>query len=103
MTGRSQIASLLVRVACGALSASGEGGAMKKYCDAALGIALALLSAFIPAQDSGLAWPARTVRLVVPSSPGGGTDLYARLLAQGLTEGLKQQFIIDNRPGAAGN
>jgi len=76
---------------------------MKKYRDAALGIALALLSAFVPAQDSGLAWPARTVRLVVPSSPGGGTDLYARLLAQGLTEGLKQQFIIDNRPGAAGN
>ena len=53
-----------------------------------------------PAQD---AWPARTVRLVVPSSPGGGTDLYARFLAQGLAEGLKQQFIVDNRPGASGN
>ena len=39
----------------------------------------------------------------MPSSPGGGTDLYARLLAQGLSEGLKQQFVIDNRPGAAGN
>ena len=39
----------------------------------------------------------------MPSSPGGGTDLYARLLAQGLTEGLKQQFIVDNRPGASGN
>lgn len=52
------------------------------------------------AQD---AWPTRSVRLVVPSSPGGGTDLYARLLAQGLAEGLKQQFIVDNRPGASGN
>jgi tripartite-type tricarboxylate transporter receptor subunit TctC len=52
------------------------------------------------AQDT---WPARAVRLVVPSSPGGGTDLYARLLAQGLTEALKQQFIVDNRPGASGN
>jgi tripartite-type tricarboxylate transporter receptor subunit TctC len=53
-----------------------------------------------PAQDT---WPTRPVRLVVPSSPGGGTDTYARLLAQGLTQALKQQFIVDNRPGASGN
>jgi tripartite-type tricarboxylate transporter receptor subunit TctC len=52
------------------------------------------------AQD---AWPSRTVRLVVPSSPGGGTDTYARLLAQGLADTLKRQFIVDNRPGASGN
>lgn len=61
---------------------------------------LALLAAPVFAQD---AWPARAVRFVVPSSPGGGTDVYARLLAQGLTEALKQQFIVDNRPGASGN
>ena len=48
-------------------------------------------------------WPARAVRLIVPSSPGGGTDLYGRLLAQGLSEALRQQFIVDNRPGASGN
>ena len=60
----------------------------------------AFLAMPLLAQD---AWPARTVRFVVPSSPGGGTDLYARLLAQGLSEGLKQQFVIENRPGAAGN
>ena len=52
------------------------------------------------AQDT---WPARSVRFVVPSSPGGGTDTYARLLAQGLGEALKRQFIVDNRPGASGN
>ena len=39
----------------------------------------------------------------MPSSPGGGTDLYARILAQALGESLKQQFIVDNRPGASGN
>jgi tripartite-type tricarboxylate transporter receptor subunit TctC len=48
-------------------------------------------------------WPSRTVRLVVPSSPGGGTDTYARFLAQGLGEALKQQFLVDNRPGGGGN
>src|SRR5688572_28093573 len=49
------------------------------------------------------AWPVRSVRIVVPSSPGGGTDRYARLIAQSLGESLKQSFVIDNRPGAAGN
>ncbi len=69
---------------------------------ASFGMALALLALAVHAQDPA-AWPTRAVRLVVPSSPGGGTDLYARLLAQGLTEGLKQSFVVDNRPGAAGN
>jgi tripartite-type tricarboxylate transporter receptor subunit TctC len=49
------------------------------------------------------AWPSRTVRFVVPSSPGGGTDTYARFLAQGLGDALKQQFLVDNRPGGGGN
>lgn len=52
------------------------------------------------AQD---AWPSKPVRFIVPSSPGGGTDVYARLLAQGLSDSLKQQFVVENRPGASGN
>ena len=48
-------------------------------------------------------WPNRPVKIVVPSSPGGGTDVYARLLAQALGESLKQQFVVENRPGASGN
>jgi tripartite-type tricarboxylate transporter receptor subunit TctC len=43
------------------------------------------------------------VKFIVPSSPGGGTDLYARILAQALGDALKQQFVVDNRPGASGN
>src|SRR5258708_21833997 len=63
-------------------------------------VLLALHAAFAHAQE---AWPARPVKFIVPSSPGGGTDLYARQLAQALSESLKQQFIVDNRPGASGN
>src|SRR5215210_6537662 len=59
-----------------------------------------VISTSANAQD---AWPSRPVRFIVPSSPGGGTDLYARTLAQALGESLKQQFIVDNRPGASGN
>ena len=43
------------------------------------------------------------MRLIVPSSAGGGTDFYARLLAQALGESLGQQFIVENQPGGSGN
>jgi tripartite-type tricarboxylate transporter receptor subunit TctC len=66
-----------------------------------MAMALTSMSGPLPAQEAS--WPARSVRLVVPSSPGGGTDVYARLLAQALGEALKQQFVVENRPGASGN
>ena len=47
-------------------------------------------------------WPARPVTIVVPSSAGGGTDTYGRILAQALTEQLKQTFVVENKPGASG-
>jgi len=47
-------------------------------------------------------WPARPVTLVVPSSPGGGTDAYGRILAQALTEQMHQSFVVENKPGASG-
>src|SRR5258707_1258587 len=73
---------------------------MKRSFGSAVGIFLVLTGLSAHAQE---AWPARTVKFIVPSSPGGGTDLYARQLAQALSESLKQQFIVDNRPGASGN
>ncbi len=45
-------------------------------------------------------FPVKTVRIIVPSSPGGGTDILARQLSAKLTERWGQQVVVDNRPGA---
>ena len=63
---------------------------------AMLGIALLGAGPDAPAQK----YPEKTVRIVTPFGPGGGTDVFARILAQRLTEQYSQQFIVENRPGA---
>ena len=45
-------------------------------------------------------WPEKPVRFVTPFAPGGGTDVFARILAQRLSDVYSQQFIVENRPGA---
>ena len=69
---------------------------------AALSAALILLGVLC-----GPAWaqtyPARTVRVIVPFPPGAGVDITTRLVIPKLSEAFGQQFIADNRPGAAGN
>jgi tripartite-type tricarboxylate transporter receptor subunit TctC len=54
------------------------------------------------AQVAAEAYPARPVRVVVGLSPGGGTDLQARLFAQKLSENLGRPFVVENRTGAGG-
>jgi tripartite-type tricarboxylate transporter receptor subunit TctC len=59
-------------------------------------ITLGLLATPVSAQQG---YPNRTVRIVVPATPGGGSDLFARLAAQHLASVLGQQFVVDNKPG----
>lgn len=59
-------------------------------------VALLLAPGAAPAQE----YPAKPIRIIVPSSPGGGTDILARQLSVKLTARWGQQVIVDNRPGA---
>ena len=49
------------------------------------------------------AYPARSIRFIVPVAPGGNLDIHARLIGQWLSDRLGQQFIIENRPGGGTN
>ena len=76
---------------------------MKKY----LALALCLAGAsFVSAALQSVhaeTWPARPVKVIVGFAPGGPTDLFARLIAQKLTEATGKNFYIENVPGAGGN
>jgi len=72
----------------------------RKFLHLAAGVAaLPAVSRIARAQS----YPARPVRIVVGFPPAGGADIVARLMGQWLSERLGQQFIIENRPGAASN
>jgi tripartite-type tricarboxylate transporter receptor subunit TctC len=54
----------------------------------------------LPLNDAFAAYPERTIRIVVPFAPGGGTDVIARTLAQEIAKDLGATIIIENKPGA---
>ncbi len=64
-------------------------------------VAVALLG-FGTTGASAQTWPAKPVRIIVPFAPGGTADTLGRLVAQKLTESLKENFVVENRAGAGG-
>lgn len=74
---------------------------LRKFAMPIVGAALTLFAQHAPAQD--LDWPKRPVTMVVGFSPGGTTDIIARMLGVELSKVWGQSVIVENRPGAGGN
>jgi tripartite-type tricarboxylate transporter receptor subunit TctC len=72
---------------------------MRKWLLASLGTVVAVGMASLALAQT---YPSRPVMIVVPFAAGGGNDMMARLLAQHMSKDLGQQFVVDNRAGAAG-
>ncbi len=72
---------------------------MKRRILMAAWLAVTLCAGQALAQD----YPTKPVRLIVPFPAGGSSDVVARFIAQGLSEKMGQQFVVENRAGAAGN
>ena len=69
----------------------------------AIALALAALAPLAPLARAQADWPNRPITLMVGFAPGGPNDLVARAMSLRLSDLLKQQVIVDNRPGANGN
>jgi len=66
----------------------------------AAAVTMVLPSVSASAQED---WPTKPVRILVGFGAGGGTDVATRIIAEGLSDVLKQQFVVENRPGAGGS
>jgi len=73
---------------------------MKMFTRNLAAIATVLLCVAALSAQAADAYPAKPVRIIVPTAPGGGLDMLARLVAHNLSSSMGQQFVIDNRPGA---
>jgi tripartite-type tricarboxylate transporter receptor subunit TctC len=76
----------------------------RQFLQAAAGVVSAMpLDVSIVGAARAQAYPSRSVRVIVPVGAGGANDTSTRLIAQKLSESLKQQFYVENIPGAGGN
>ncbi len=67
------------------------------------GLGGAALTGLAAPRAGAQAWPARPLTVIVPYTPGGSTDITARIVGERLSEVLGQRVVTDNRPGAGGN
>src|SRR5882672_7231864 len=81
----------------------GGGSLLPATRRAMLGLTMAAVGTGARAQTTEAAYPNRPVRIIIPSAPGGPTDVMARMISPALTATLGQPVIILNRPGAGGN
>src|SRR5687767_5564839 len=66
-------------------------------------IAVAMSAGLLAPVSHAQNYPARPVRMMVPFQAGGGSDTMGRIVSSKLSERLGQQFVVENRPGAAGS
>ncbi len=72
---------------------------MLRWVKGVLVVGLAAMAANAGAQE----YPTRPIVLIVPFAPGGSSEVLSRMIGQKLTESWKQQVVVENKPGAAGN
>ena len=65
----------------------------------AVAAAFAIIQGLHAANGIAQTYPTRTVRIIAPYAPGGGSDILGRMLGAKVSEELGQPFVIDNRPG----
>ena len=66
-----------------------------------LSFAIGIFASGVSSRAQAQAYPAKPVRLIAPSAPGGGLDIFSRLIANKLSELWGQQMLVENKPGAA--
>lgn len=74
-----------------------------KILKPAMGSILGILLAVAPMLSQAQDYPSKPIRLLIPFTPGGGTDFVSRVVGAKLAETLKWQIVLENRPGASGN
>jgi len=79
-----------------------EGQTRQKCIRWALAVSIAAVSAGSSTGANAQAYPTKPVRLIVAQPPGGGNDTIARMISERIAKPLKQQVVVDNRPGASG-
>ena len=75
----------------------------RSHCNRLWSLAIAIgMTTGMPSEVAAQTFPSKALRIIVPFPPGGAADVLCRVLAENMSKGLGQPFIIENRPGAQG-